>query len=68
MSPYEELLKIMRREGSKDNPPAIQVGIMDGPNSCNIGELKLSRDDLLIAEHLATGYHIAVCGEDPSKG
>lgn len=67
MNAYEELLKIMRKEGSKDNTPSIQIGIMDGPTSCSIGELKLSGNDLLIVEHLKTGYHFAVCEEEPSR-
>lgn len=67
MSAYEEILKVMRAEGGKDNPPPIQIGIMTGPASCKAGRLILSDDDLLIAEHLKTGYHRAVCADDPSK-
>lgn len=57
MNPYEELLKIMRKEGEKNNPPSIQIGVMDSPTSCKIGQLLLSDDDLAIAEHLTTGYY-----------
>lgn len=66
-SPYEEILGIMRSEGKKDNAASIEIGEMTGPESCRIGKLKLSGDDLLIAEHLRTGYHCAVCDDAPSK-
>ena len=66
-SPYEELLHIMRREGKKDNAAPIQIGTMTGAESCKIGKLTLSGRDLLIAEHLKTGYHKAVYGDEPSK-
>jgi hypothetical protein len=67
MNGYEQILSIMRDQGSRGNPESIQIGIMDGPDSCSIGKLKLSRGDLLIAEHLITGYHCAVDNEIPSK-
>lgn len=67
MNGYEEILKVMRTEGSKDNTAPIQIGIMDSPTSCSIGKLKLSGSDLLIAQHLKTGYHYAVNNDTPSK-
>ena len=67
MNAYEELLSLMRTEGGKDNPASIQIGIMEGPSVCSIGELKLSGSDLLVAEHLKTGYHCAVDDATPSK-
>lgn len=67
MNAYEELLNLMRTEGRKDNPAMIQIGIMEGPSVCRIGELKLSGSDLLVAEHLKTGYHFAVDHAMPSK-
>ncbi len=65
MNAYSELLGIMRKEGKKDNPPTIQRGIMKDATSCLAGELFLSGDDLLVAEHLKTGYHYAVDGDNP---
>lgn len=56
MNPYEEMLALMRNEGKKDNAAPIQIGVMTGAESCRIGRLKLSGGDLLIAEHLRTGY------------
>ncbi len=56
MNPYEEILTLMRKEGKKDNTEPIQIGIMESADICGIGKLKLSGKDLLIAEHLKTGY------------
>lgn len=67
MNGYEEILKVMRAEGSKDNTAPIQIGVMDSPTVCSIGKLKLSGSDLLIAEHLKTGYHYAVNNDTPSR-
>ncbi len=67
MDPYEEILNVMRNEGKKDNTAPIQIGVMTGAASCKIGRLALSGSDLLIAEHLKTGYHCAVCDDKPSK-
>lgn len=67
MNAYEELLNVMRNEGKKDNTAPIQIGEMTGEDSCRIGKLQLSGSDLLTAEHLKTGYHCAVCGDDPTK-
>lgn len=66
MNPYEEILNVMRNEGKKDNTAPIQIGTMTGADSCRIGKLELSGDDLLIAEHLKTGYHCAVNPDTPS--
>lgn len=67
MNPYEEILGVMRTEGGKDNTAPIQIGIMDSATAVSIGKLKLSGSDLLIAEHLKTGYHYAVDNNTPSK-
>lgn len=67
MNAYEEILKIMRNEGKKDNTAPIQIGIMTSETSCKVGKLPLSDSDLLIAEHLKTGYHCAVYDDEPSK-
>lgn len=67
MNPYEEMLNIMRNEGKKDNTAPIQIGVMTGETSCKIGKLTVSGNDLLIAEHLKTGYHYAVDDSKPSK-
>lgn len=56
MNPYEEILKVIQKEGKKGNTESIHIGTMTGGTSCKIGELPLSGNDLLIAEHLRTGY------------
>ncbi len=63
---YAELLKIMRRQGSKDNPVLLELGEMTDQNTCMVGELELDEDDLLVAEPLITGYHKAVNNNNPS--
>lgn len=60
------LLSIMREQGKKDNPETLVLGTMTSSNSCTVGELPLDSDDLLIAEHLTTGYHKAVNSNNPS--
>ena len=65
MDAYGEILNIMRSQGRKDNPATIQTGIMQDATSCMAGELLLSGDDLLVVEHLKTGYYYAVDGKNP---
>lgn len=67
MNPYEEILRVMRTEGKKDNTEPIQIGVMESPTVCSIGKLKLSGSDLLMADYLKTGYHFAVDNNTPSK-
>lgn len=66
MNPYSEILSVMRNEGKKDNPASLRLGIMQDAASCIAGDLLLSGDDLLVAEHLKTGYHYAVDNTVPS--
>jgi len=67
MNAYEELLKVMRSEGNRDNTCPIQIGVMNSATSCSAGNLELTGSDLMIAEHLLTGYHKAVDNDTPSK-
>lgn len=67
MNPYEEILGLMRNEGKKDNTAPIQIGIMTSETDCKIGKLPLSGSDLLIAEHLKTGYYGRERFVDPLK-
>ena len=58
----------MREQGKKDNTaPYSNRSYGECDNSALIGALKLSGSDLLIAEHLKTGYHYAVDNATPSK-
>lgn len=61
---FAKLLKMMRRQGEANNPTGIEIGVMTGAKTCTVGELELDEDDLLIAEHLLTGYYVA---KDPEK-
>lgn len=56
---FAELLKIMQKQGGANNPVGLELGIMTGIKSCTVGELELDEEDLLIAEHLLTGYYTA---------
>lgn len=56
----------MRQQGSKNNPASIQIGTMESATTCSIGKLKLTGDDLLVAEHLKTGFHKSVNNNMPS--
>jgi hypothetical protein len=52
---YEKIIKIMQSQtGSSDN---IFIAIMDSSRSCTVNGLKLTSTDLLIAEHLTTGWY-----------
>lgn len=66
MNAYERIIDLMRQQGSANNPASIQIGTMDNATTCSVGELKLYEDDLLVAEHLKTGFHKSVNNIDPS--
>lgn len=66
LNAYERIIEIMRQQGSKSNPASIQIGTMDSATTCSIGKLKLSEDDLWVAEHLKTGFHKLVNNNIPS--
>ncbi len=54
MNGYEKLIKVISE--LVDSSPMIAQTTMNGPTSCNFNDLQLDEDDLLIAEHLRTGY------------
>ena len=53
-SPYVEILKHMQKQGSKLNPPSVQIGVMISSNVLKIGDLQLDKDNLLIADYLVS--------------
>ena len=53
---YAQMLEMMRAQGKKDNPPTIQLGIMQSSNSVKLGDLLLGAEDLYIADYLKAGY------------
>lgn len=52
MNSCETLIDLIRNEGSKNNPPAIELGEMISATECRIGGNHLDLEDLYIAEHL----------------
>lgn len=52
MSAFEDLIGIMQAEGEKNNPTGTQLGVMTGPNTCDVDGLSLMAEDLFFAEHL----------------
>lgn len=56
MTGYERMIKVMRVNAKKALPLDIEIATMTSGTACTKGELNLERDDLLIAEHLLTGY------------
>ena len=49
---FAEMLNMMREQGKKDNPPILQLGVMQSANSVKINDLVLYAEDLYIADHL----------------
>lgn len=58
MNAYEELLGVIQGESKKNSVALIQIGTMSSATSCSIGSLELSGNDLIVAEHLTTGYSL----------
>jgi hypothetical protein len=52
---YEKLIKLMQELSEKS--PAVFMTVMDTASTCTVNELPLDADDLLIAEHLKTGWY-----------
>lgn len=56
MDAYIKLLKHMQEQGSKNNPPSIQLGEMVNSNTLKIGDLQIDKSNLLIADYLLKDY------------
>lgn len=56
MNGYEKIIKTVRKNARSVQPQQLQTAVMKSGTSCQKGDLVLDRDDLLIAEHLLTGY------------
>lgn len=52
MNAYEQFIKLMREEGAANNPYTPFRAEMTDTEKCDIGDLVLDKDDLLVAEHL----------------
>ena len=57
-TPIAKIVKIMRSEGAKDNPPSLCLGkvVSETPLEIKVDELLLDADDFLIADYLIEGY------------
>lgn len=63
MNGYERIIKIIEERIQTSNPISnIFLAGMTGGNSCTVAGQKLSGEDLLIAEHLTTGWY-----QEPDK-
>lgn len=52
---YERIINMMKN--SKDSATNLFITNMDSPNACRVNNLLLRGDDLLISQHLATGWY-----------
>lgn len=59
MNGYERIITLMREQGAKHNAAPLQIGEMVSKTTCKIGDIKLEKDDYLIAEHL-TDYETEI--------
>lgn len=65
MNAYEQIIMIMRQQGAVKNLPGMKIAEMKDAKTLKIDTLELDAEDLLVAEHLTTGYHKAVDGLRP---
>jgi hypothetical protein len=52
MNGMEKLIKVMRKEGSRNNPDPLVLGEMTAKDKVEIKGMEFEGDDLYIAEHL----------------
>ena len=58
-NPINNLYAVMRRQGAKLNPPAVQIGQVISPPPdlvIKIGDLQIDKDNILLADYLNEGY------------
>jgi hypothetical protein len=57
-SSYTKILKMMRSQGAKYNPPGIKIGtvITADPLTIQLGDLPLYKNNLFVADYLLSGY------------
>lgn len=55
---FSKLIKLMKEHGSAYNPPSIDIGVVisDNPLIIKIGDLQLTKDNLLVSDSLLKGY------------
>ena len=68
---YAKILKMMRVQGAKNNPPCLELGTMMAKRKCSVGDLVLDKDDLMVnssvKSSLSKGDTVA-CLSIPSAG
>ena len=68
---YAEIVGLMRDQGAANSGPSIQLAVMTGANSCKIGTLMLSGEDLYIPDRLlsqaCTGVKVPALNKDASS-
>lgn len=68
---YAEIVGLMRNQGAANSCPSIQLAVMTGSNSCKIGTLMLSGEDLYIPDRLmsqaCTGVKVPALNKDTSS-
>lgn len=52
MNAYEQIIDLMRKQGGVNNLPVPRRAEMTASTKCDIGDLVLDSDDLLVADHL----------------
>lgn len=52
MNGYEQIITLMRQQGCIGNLPVPRLAEMTAETKCDIGDLVLDNDDLLVADHL----------------
>jgi hypothetical protein len=68
MASYENILQMMREQGSVNNPKGIQLATMTGPRTCKIGDFPLTAEDLYIPDRLLSSVAVKVAGHCPADG
>ena len=56
MDGYERIITLMQKSAPKSNE--IKLAVMTSSNTCSINGLSLTNEDLLVSEHLKTGWMI----------
>lgn len=68
---YAEMVDLMRNQAAANSGPSIRLAVMTGTNSCKIGNLMLSGEDLYIPDRLqaqmCTGVKVPDLGKDASS-
>jgi hypothetical protein len=56
--PYVSILQRMQNQGRKFNPPSIDIGtvVSSDPLTIKIGDLQLTKDNILVADFLLPNY------------